>query len=137
MEKHECTGDEFEPVSGSHVTPERCFETCKDYSTVFAYGRPGTDRCGIDGCRCYCQKASKDGECNTLEGNSKFDLYRTNPMRADSKFLLNVFTRNLMFCFEVVYSQDGIHAFLYNKVSHASSARLFKKISAKSGTKTF
>ena len=84
FEAHECRGDEFDAFPREHVTPERCFERCKRYTTVFAFGRLGTDRCNLDGCKCFCQNSSTDGECG-YKSHDKYDLYRTNPMRADSK----------------------------------------------------
>ena len=80
FEEHECT-DKFDAFPGEHVTPERCFERCKRDTTVFVFGRLGTSSCNIDGCKCFC---ARDGRCR-YESHGGYDLYRTNPMRADSK----------------------------------------------------
>ena len=43
---------------------------------MFVYGRTGTNKCNKQGCRCFCETASKDGMCTrTTRDNSDYDLY--------------------------------------------------------------
>ena len=70
-EKRQCKGPEH--YVSKLKTIYLCHEACKGSSTMFLYGL-APRRCNETGCDCYCETASKDGECTT-EDHQAFNLY--------------------------------------------------------------
>ena len=71
-EKQECTGGAGdEEYQGYLKTIQLCQDACKRISSMFIYGL--APRCNMNGCKCYCEKSSKDGKC-TMVGN-EYNLY--------------------------------------------------------------
>ena len=100
-EKTECDGDE--EFVGELSSVQECAQACKDKSSLFIYGRQGSDRCttdqnGLTKCRCQCQSESQNGVCTKgREDDDKYDLYsylmegKIRASKADVKIINHVF----------------------------------------------
>ena len=55
---------------------DSCAEGCKNASSMFVYGKPGTRTCDQEGsCMCYCVPGDVDGSCTQKDSNV-YNLYR-------------------------------------------------------------
>ena len=71
-EKKECKDDVY-TYEGSHSSLDACASQCQGKSSVFTYGRQGTNRTG----HCYSWTDSSNGECAKGEmDNPYYNLYR-------------------------------------------------------------
>ena len=66
QDKAECSG--ADETVGELPTLDECASACKTKTSLFVYGRQGTERCSGGKCRCKCVTDSLDGECT---GNRK------------------------------------------------------------------
>ena len=85
---------------GELSSVQECFAACKGKSSLFIYGRPGSDRCTDDKCVCQCQTDSENGECTKgREDDDKYDLYLIKEAGKDRLMAFFVAVSNQRGCF--------------------------------------
>ena len=105
-EKRECTGSEI--GQGKLKTLHLCHDACKGKASMFIYGM-APSLCDGDGCSCYCEASSMNGEC-TMKDHQEFNLYAYVIVKGEIVLSINFFR----------YLQK----IFWNDHSHLSSLRL-------------
>ena len=74
--KGQCSGGGFS-WQDYQKTIKECSQACMKMSTVFRYGRTDAGVCTENGCACWCETKSNDGQCpEGVEHDESYDLYR-------------------------------------------------------------